>query len=141
MPGITSLSHASRVAIIAALFLKTSWAQDVPAPAAQTVHLQQGRLSATFRDNRLSPGSLSGIGSLLHIQSAPDFDAFDPEQKNASAGLNFEHIISGHRNPHNKFSPRQGRYTLHPVMPERSIVLVRRAEDSPWKMDLSLIHI
>ena len=138
MPGITSVSHAYRVAIIAALCLKTSWAQEVPAPAAHAFHLQQGRLSATFRDNRLSPGRLSGIDSLLHIQSAPDFDAFDPEQTNASAGLNFEHIISGHRNPHNKFSPRQGRYTLHPVVPERSVAFVRRAEDSPWKMDSRL---
>ena len=138
MSGITTAGQACRVAVIAALCLETSWSQEAPTPSVQTLYLEQGNLSATFRDNSLSPGVLSGIDALFHVERAPDFDAFDPELKNASAGLNFEHIISGHRNPHNKFSPRQGRYTLYPVVPGRSLVLVRRAEDSPWKMDSRL---
>ena len=100
MPGITTAGRACRVAVIAALCLETGWSQEAPTPSAQTLHVEQGRLSATFRDNSLSPGVLSGIDALFHVERASDFDAFDPEQKNASAGLNFEHIISGHRNPH-----------------------------------------
>ena len=138
MPGITNAGYAFRVALIITLGPMANWAHKVTPAKAQTIQVKQGRLSATFRDNRLSPGQLSGIDALFHTQRAPAFDAFDPEQKNASAGLNFEHIISGHRNPHNKFAPRQGRYTLHTVVPGRSVTLVRRAEDSPWKMDSRL---
>ena len=138
MPGITTVGRACRVAAITALCLETCWAQETVTRPTQTLQLKHGQLAATFRDNTLSPGLLSGIDALFHVQSAPDFDAFDPEQRGASAGLNFEHVISGHRNPHNKFSPRQGRYTLDQVDQGRSVVLVRRAEDSPWKMDSRL---
>ena len=78
---------------------------------AQAIEIGQGELTVLFRDNSRSPKVLSGLQSLFHL-SAKGFDAFDPDTRGASAGLNFEHIISGHRNSANKFTPRHGKYIL-----------------------------
>lgn len=102
--------------------------------------MSRGNLSVRFRDNSNSPAVLSGLDSLFHTKSASGFDAFDPDAKGASAGLNFEHIISGQASPHNKFTPRSGRYTLHPLTDGRSVRLVRRAEDEPWKVASTLTY-
>ena len=107
-------------------------------PEAQTT---RGDLSVSFRANGASPRGLSGIDSLFNTRHAPDFDAFDPTSPAASAGVNFEHILSGHRSPHNGFTPRRGPYTLHDPGDGRTFSLVRRAEDSPWKVDSRLTYV
>lgn len=104
--------------------------ESVPAVVA----IEHGRLAVTFRDNGQSPQVLSGVDSLFHQFDAPHFDAFDPDARGASAGLNFEHIISGHRNPNNKFTPRSGRYALKRLAKENSVALTRAASDSPWNV-------
>lgn len=101
--------------------------------------LQHGALTVRFRDNSDSPKVLSGLQSLTH-QATPEFDAFDPDQPGASAGLNFEHIISGHRRKTNAFTPRSGRYELFPLEDGRSVRLVRRREDSPWDVSSTLTY-
>jgi hypothetical protein len=106
----------------------------VPTATAKIVETERGDLKIVFCDNSNSPKVLSGLDSLLNIKHAPNFDAFDPDGKGASAGLNFEHIISGHRNPNNKFTPRSGPYVLHLMSDFRGVQLVRRAEDDPWKV-------
>src|SRR4051812_3874748 len=59
----------------------------------KTVTITEGDLKVVFRDQSKS---LSGVASLFHQKHAPDVDAY------IRAGLNFEHIISGHKNPNNK---------------------------------------
>ena len=121
------------------MFVSTSAAQH--GQQVPSAHIQQGELSVTFRDNSKSPQVLSGVDSLFNLKHAPDYDAYDPDASGASAGLNFEHIISGHPNPNNKFTPRHGRYTLHELPDGKSVVLVRRAEDSPWKVASTLTYV
>ena len=105
-----------------------------------TIDIERGDLAVRFRGNEQSPRVLSGIDSLIHTRHAPHFDAFDPDDEGASAGLNFEHIISGHPTPNNRFTPRHGRYSLFPLSDGNSVVLVRRANDSPWKIDSTLVY-
>ena len=107
----------------------------------QSASIKRGELSVTFRDNSQSPTELSGIDALFNMQHATDFDAYDPDTIGASAGLNFEHIISGHSNPNNKFTPRHGRYTLHKLPDRKTFLLERRAEDSPWKVASTLKYV
>ncbi len=103
------------------------------------VKLRHGDLAASIRDNSESPAILSGLQSLFNVREAPEFDAFDPDMQGASAGLNFEHIISGHRHPNNAFSPRHGRYVLRTVPDsETAVELVRKKEDSPWRISSNL---
>ena len=103
-----------------------------------SVRLERGDLSVLFRDNSRSPQVLSGLDSLFNRKHAPKFDAYDPDTVGASAGLNFEHIISGHPSPHNKFTPRYGRYALHQLPDGKSVELVRKADDSPWNVSSTL---
>ncbi len=103
-----------------------------------TLQLRLGDLQVEFRDNSKSPRVLSGLGSLVNVREAPGFDAFDPEGRGASAGLNFEHIISGQLNPNNKFTPRSGPYTLQPLSNGAGARLVRRAADEPWRVASTL---
>src|SRR5215467_10013772 len=104
------------------------------AKPATTATISQGDLKVIFRDNSQSPKVLSGLASLVNQRDAPSFDAFDPASPGASAGLNFEHIISGHKNSHNAFAPRHGKYTLQVPPDGKSAVLTRRQEDDPWAM-------
>lgn len=120
--------------LLAAVCLAGCGGEPEPRPGAGTVRVRRGELSALFRDNARSPAMLSGVDSLFHLTDAPGFDAFDPHALDASAGLNFEHIISGHRDPSNAFAPRHGPYALRPRPDGRSVELVRRAEDDPWGM-------
>lgn len=92
-----------------------------------------GHLSVVFRDNAESPRVLSGIGSLVHRKSAPGYSAFT-----AQGGLNFEHIIAGHRSIHNRFSPRHGPYTLWRAAHSQSVRLVRLRQHSPWEVSSML---
>jgi len=103
-----------------------------------TAMITKGHLSVFFRDNSESPKILSGIDSLFNTREAPGFDAFDPEARGASAGLNFEHIISGHSNAASAFAPRHGRYTLYRLKDDRSVILERRREDCPWAVSSAL---
>src|SRR5580704_16326975 len=76
-----------------------------PAPNVTTATIERGDLRAVFRDNAQSPQVLSGLASLINTRDAPQFDAFDPDSPGASAGLNFEHVISGEQSSHNAFTP------------------------------------
>lgn len=96
------------------------------------VEISNGHLRALFKDNTHSPEILSGIETLINLQDAPEFDAYDPDNPGASAGLNFEHIICGHSNPANAFTPRKGKYTLSRLADRNSVMLVRHQDDSPW---------
>lgn len=98
----------------------------------ETAAISEGDLKVKLRDNSQSPKVLSGIDSLFNTKDAPGFDAFDPDIPGASAGLNFEHIISGHRNKNNSFTPRKGKYALSVLPDRKSAMLVRKREDSPW---------
>ncbi|MHC4173300.1 MAG: hypothetical protein ACYTBX_05825 [Planctomycetota bacterium] len=105
-----------------------------------TIIVTNGDLSALFRDNSASPEILSGIQSLFNKKDANDFDAYDPDAKGASAGMNFEHIISGHRSQSNKFTPRRGQYDLFHLPDRNSVVLVRNRKDSPWDVSSTLVY-
>ena len=111
-------------------------AQEEIRPSA--LRVEHGDLTIDFRDNSKSPSVLSGIDALFNQIPPADYDAYDPDTHGASAGLNFEHIISGHQNPNNKFTPRHGPYTLQMLPDGKSVVLTRRAEDSPWKVASTL---
>lgn len=115
--------------------------ENVSPPAGrkvETLELAAGDLKVELRDNSRSPEILSGVQSLFNVKHAPDFDAFDPEKKGASAGLNLEHIISGHRSSRNSFTPRHGNCDLYRLDDGRSAMLVRRREDSPWDVSSTL---
>ena len=131
---ITALSFALVVECL------VSDAQETRGTAVQTVEMEHGDLKVLFRDNTESPRILSGLDSLMNIRHAPKFDAFDPDSQGASAGLNFEHIISGQRSSNNKFTPRSGPFTLQRLSDGRSIRLNRRADDDPWKVDSTLTY-
>src|SRR5262249_44206090 len=118
-------------------FTALGWLWGADANALQTVNLQRGNLSVLLRDNALSPGLLSGVDSLFNRRDAPDFDAFDPDNRGASAGLNFEHVICGESNVFNAFAPRRGRYELF-QSDSHSATLVRREEDDPWALSSTL---
>src|SRR6266851_3512694 len=113
-------------------------AQGAPGEPVRTLTIQRGNLSVLLRDNALSPGLLSGLDSLFNRTDAPDFDAFDPDDRGASAGLNFEHVICGQSNAFNAFAPRHGRYDLFELSDAHSAILVRRAEDDPWALSSTL---
>jgi len=102
--------------------------------------ITDGALQVAFRDNSQSPRDLSGLASLVNQRDALKFDAFDPNSPGASAGFNFEHIISGHRNPNNAFAPRRGKMPLYPRPDGKSAMLVRRWEDDPWAMSSTLVY-
>lgn len=119
------------------------WVFGINAALAQekeSVIVQVGELSAHFRDNSLSPKQLSGVQSLFNVTHSPGYDAFDPDDPGGSAGLNFEHIISGHCNPENKFSPRHGTYTLRQDVEDGPVILRREAGDSPWSVSSTMKH-
>lgn len=108
------------------------------AQAVETTSITEGDLQVILRDNSQSPKVLSGLDSLFHRRDAPDFDAFDPDSAGASAGLNFEHIISGHKHQHNAFTPRHGKFRLLVQPDGKSAMLVRNREDDPWSMSSTL---
>ncbi len=115
--------------------------QNVQIPAGEKVReleLKKGELELHLLDNAGSPKVLSGAKSLFNLTAAPGFCAFDPDAPGAAAGLNFEHIISGHKSPFNSFAPRHGRYDLYRLEDGRSGVLVRRREDCPWEVSSTL---
>lgn len=140
MRTITS-AVVSAVLVEATVLCGILCAAEEPLPAGvETAVIEAGDLKVHFRDNSQSPKVLSGLDSLFHTKQDPEFDAFDPDDRGASAGLNFEHIISGHKSPHNKFTPRSGRYTLHAYPDGRTVRLVRHAEDEPWKVASTLTY-
>lgn len=113
-------------------------ADTISGERIETLKIERGELSVLFRDNAQSPKVLSGLDSLFNGSAAPGFDAFDPDSPGASAGLNFEHVISGHSSPLNSFTPRRGRYDLFRWSDGVSVVLVRKAEDDPWALASTL---
>jgi len=102
------------------------------------VDIEYGDLSVRIRDNSQSPQILSGLNAMFNTRQASGFDAYDPDTQGASGGLNFEHIISGHATPNNRFTPRHGPYSLQRMSNGRSVSLTRKAEDSPWKVASTL---
>lgn len=111
---------------------------DALGERVETLELKAGNLKVLLRDNSNSPRILSGLDSLFDQKHAPGFDAFDPNDLGASAGLNFEHVICGHSNRANAFTPRKGRYDLHRFGESASAMLVRKAEDDPWALASTL---
>jgi hypothetical protein len=107
---------------------------------SETATVEHGELKALFRDNSQSPRVLSGVDALFNRAHAADFDAFDPDSPGASAGLNFEHIIAGHRSPNNSFTPRHGKYTLSRASSAPAVRLVRSAQDDPWRMSSTMSY-
>src|SRR5436190_11163233 len=124
---MTSRTHAYLLALALALYSERSTAAsgEDSAERVETLELQSANLSVLLRDNSNSPKVLSGLDSLFNRQDARDFDAFDPDDRGASAGLNFEHVICGHSNQFNAFTPRKGRYDLVPLGDGASAKLVR----------------
>ena len=108
------------------------------AKPVKTATITEGDLKVLLRDNSQSPRVLSGLDSLFNQKDAPNFDAFDPDFQGASAGLNFEHIISGHMNKNNAFTPRKGKFALSVPAGGKSATLVRKREDDPWAMSSDL---
>ena len=106
-----------------------------PGKRLPIIEIKHGDLRAILRDNLHSPDLLSGIASLYNTKAAPGFDAFDPTGGGASGGMNFEHVISGHADPHNAFSPRHGRYSMYALPDGRSVEWRREAKDDPWAME------
>ncbi len=121
------------------MFLATSAAQE--GERVPSARIERGDLAVVFRDNSQSPQELSGIDALFNTKDAPNYDAFDPDTRGASAGLNFEHIISGHETPKNKFAPRHGQFTLHRLPDGKSVLLERQAKDSPWRVASTLKYV
>jgi hypothetical protein len=115
-------------------------AGDVEPRPVPNATLSAGHLKVTFRDNANSPKVLSGVATLFHQKDAPTFDAIDPDSPGASAGLNFEHIISGHKNKNNAFTPRHGKYDLFLLPGGKSARLVRKREDDPWAVSSTLTY-
>lgn len=99
------------------------------------VEIDCGDLNAVLLDNSRSPEILSGIASLVNTRHAPGFNAYDPDAPGASAGMNFEHIISGHLDPHNAFAPRHGAYLLYKMPDGKSVMWRREAKDDPWGVE------
>ena len=125
-----------------ALALASSYSRaQEDAKAVQTCTITEGNLKVVLRDNARSPKVLSGLASLFHQTDAPTFDAFDPDSPAAAAGLNFEHIISGHKNANNAFTPRHGKYALYLLPDGKCAKLVRRREDDPWAVSSVVVKI
>ena len=78
------------------------------------------------------------MASLFNVQAAKEFTAFDQASSGASAGLNFEHIISGHNDPDNMIAPRKGEYALYRLPDNRSVLFVRDARDCPWRLSSTM---
>ena len=133
-----ALLHLLNRDLDGAAALRSSAAQQISGEKVRTARIVSGNLVVTFRDNAYSPRILSGVESLIHLKDAPEFNAFDPDSVGAAAGLNFEHIISGHPDPANRFTPRYGRYSLFKLPDERSVTLVRSQEDCPWAVSSTL---
>jgi hypothetical protein len=106
----------------------------------ETINISEADLKVVLRDNSRSPKVLSGVDALFNLKEAPTFDAFDPDSGGASAGLNFEHIISGHKSPNNAFTPRNGKFELFASEGSKSARLVRKREDEPWAMSSVLTY-
>ena len=101
------ISKTSLALLVVSILSAPGLAADAPRGAPrESVEIRAGDLAIVVRDNSRSPRVLSGIDSLFNLRDAPQFDAYDPDGKGASAGLNFEHIISGHRDRKNAFTPR-----------------------------------
>ena len=147
MPAVGLACRCRRVALPALLLLAALGAahaadppdDDDPWTPCETATIERADLKAAFRDNSHSPRVLSGIDALFNRHAA-EFDAFDPDSPGASAGLNFEHIISGHASPDNLFAPRHHRYTLQRSPREAAVRLVRDASDDPWRMQSTLTY-
>jgi hypothetical protein len=107
-------------------------------PVSKTLAITNGDVKVVIRDNGQSPEVLSGLASLYHLKDAPDFSAFDSANSGAGTGLNFEHIISGHKNQNNSFTPRRGKFALTQLPDGKSAQLVRKKEDDPWAMSSTL---
>jgi hypothetical protein len=137
MPGFYSDRRAILRGLVAFLLLfgplhQTS-ADDTTWQAVETAEIAAGDLKVLLRDNAQSPSVLSGVDSLFNVRDARDFDAFDPDTRGASAGLNFEHIICGHKSEHNAFAPRHHKYVLERSSGAPGARLVRAEEDDPWR--------
>ena len=94
----------------------------------EVVRLESGVLEYSVSDNSRSPQVLSGLESLSYGTGAERIEAF-------GAGLNLEHVFSGHRDLHNRFCARRHPYLLCREREGDSVFLVRLASQSPWSIE------
>lgn len=97
------------------------------------VPVARGELVAHFRGN--VPDGLSGVASVRH-QAAPAVAAFHAPD----AGLNYEHILGGHSDPLNGFTPRSGAYPLRMTPEGDGVILTRLAAEEPRRVASELTY-
>jgi hypothetical protein len=116
------------------------WLFADEAKPVEAVTITQGKLKVVLHDNTQPPNlrddhyPWSGVRLLFHEKDAPEFNAFSP------TGLNFEHIVSGHKNSNNSFTPRSGKYVLTPLPGGKSARLVRQKQDEPWAVSSTFAY-
>lgn len=120
-PAASGLRMASEVA-----------ASTPPDLRSREATVTAGDLSLNIVDNSYSPALLSGLQSLWSTREWPHANAFDPQSTTVGGGINFEHVISGHDDFFNRFSPRHGLYALERSSDGSSVRLTRNCEDDPW---------
>jgi len=94
----------------------------------ELVRLESGVLEYSVSDNSRSPQVLSGLESLSYGTGAERIEAL-------GAGLNLEHVFSGHRDLHNRFCARRHPYLLCREREGDRVFLVRLASQGPWSIE------
>ncbi|MBQ17211.1 MAG: hypothetical protein CMJ65_08800 [Planctomycetaceae bacterium] len=97
-------------------------------PPVDVMEIESGRLVFMICDNSRSVSVLNGLQSLVHRDGEDRFEAF-------KAGLNLEHLYSGHRDDHNRFCPRRYPFLVCRDTEGPSFFLIRVASQSPWSVD------
>ena len=101
---------------------------EVVGRPTDVARVESGRLTFRVSDNSRSPRVLSGLQSLSYLDADERFEAF-------RAGLNLEHVYSGHRDDRNRFVPRRHPYLVCREREGRSVFMVRLASQSPWSVE------
>jgi hypothetical protein len=138
LPTNHRFSVKAAAGLILLVWSTPCWLVAQEGERVKTLTISDGDLKVIIRDNASSPKLLSGVASLFHQRDAPEISAFDPANGGAPTGLNFEHIISGHKNKNNSFTPRSGPFALYALAGGKSAQLVRAKEDDPWTMSSTL---
>ncbi len=112
---------------VAAALVELGFGETVGRPT-DVVDVESGLLSFTVCDNSRSPDVLSGLASLGYLAGDDRHEAF-------RAGWNLEHVFSGHRDDHNRFSARRNPYLLCRERGGSSVFLVRLASQDPWSVE------
>jgi len=112
---------------VSAVLGELEFTETVQRPVDVAV-VESGRIRFRVTSNSRTPQVLSGLESLSFLDKDERFEAF-------RAGLNLEHIYSGHRDVRNRFSPRKHAYLVCRERDGHSVFLVRPATQSPWSVE------